>query len=180
MAKTEFIKSKIRKVPDFPKEGILYYDITTLLSDAHALRFVINEMVNYFIENNLHFDKIVSAESRGFIFGAILAKEMHSGFVPIRKAGKLPFKKIAHEYQLEYGNDTLEIHEDAIEHGDTVLVVDDLLATGGTALAAAKLVEQLGGTVKCMSFLIELSFLKGRDKLKKYNIFSLINFDKPE
>jgi len=166
--------SKIRKIPDFPKKGILFYDITTLLNDAKAFRYCINQMVNHYLSKDLHFDKVVSAESRGFIFGSILAYEMHAGFVPIRKPGKLPYKTLSHSYELEYGNDTLEIHEDAIQPGEKVLFVDDLLATGGTAQAACKLIEKLGGKVANLTFLIELTNLKGIEKLKGYDVFSLI------
>ena len=176
----EFIKSKIRKVPDFPKKGILFYDITTLLKDPYALQYVVNKIMNHYIVKELSFDKVVSMESRGFIFGSILAKELRAGFVPIRKPGKLPAKSIKEEYSLEYGTDSLEIHEDAIEPGDKVLVIDDLLATGGTAAAACRLVEKLGGKVANLTFLIELSFLNGREKVKGYDVFSVIDYPKPE
>lgn len=179
MAKLD-LKQKIRKVPDFPREGVLYYDITTLLKEAHTLRYVVNEMINYYIEHDLHFDKVVSAESRGFIFGAILANELHAGFVPLRKPGKLPAKTIKQEYELEYGTDSIEIHEDGIDKGDSVLIVDDLLATGGTALAATKLVKKLKGNIKNLTFLVELEWLGGRKKLKGHNIFSLIKYEKPD
>jgi adenine phosphoribosyltransferase len=176
----EFIKSRIRKIPDFPKKGILFYDITTLLKDPYALQYVVNKLMNHYIVKELSFDKVVSMESRGFIFGSILAKELRAGFVPIRKPGKLPAKSIKEEYDLEYGKDSLEIHEDAIDEGDKVLVIDDLLATGGTAQAACKLVERLGGKVENLTFLIELDFLKGREKLKSYDLFSVINYPQPE
>ena len=176
----EFIKSRIRKVPDFPKKGILFYDITTLLKDPYALQYVVNKIMNHFIVNELSFDKVVSMESRGFIFGSILAKELRAGFVPIRKPGKLPAKSIQEEYTLEYGTNTLEVHEDAIEKGEKVLIIDDLLATGGTAQAAVKLVEKLGGKVKNITFLIELSFLDGRKNLEGYDLFSVIDYPKPE
>ena len=176
----EELKQKIRTVPDFPKNGIMFKDITTLLKDAKALRFVINEFMEYYVKKDVYFDKIVSAESRGFIFGAILAHELRAGFVPIRKSGKLPSKTHKQEYELEYGKDTFEIHEDALEFGDSVLIVDDLLATGGTAEAAIKLCEKSGAKVRGLCFLIELGYLKGRDKLKDYEVFSLVDYDKEE
>jgi len=176
----DYIKSKIRNIPDFPKKGIMFKDITTLLKDAKALRFVIEEFMDYYDEKNIHFDKIVSAESRGFIFGAILAHELRCGFVPIRKPGKLPGKTVSHEYELEYGQDKLEIHEDALDFGDSVLIVDDLLATGGTSVAAIKLCEKLGAKVKGIAFLVELGYLHGREKLKGYDVFSLVDYDSEE
>jgi adenine phosphoribosyltransferase len=163
-------------VPHFPKKGIMFRDITTLLKDAHALRHVVDEMVEYYIKKPYHIDKVVSAESRGFIFGAILAHELHAGFVPLRKPGKLPAKTIKQEFDTEYSKDAFEIHEDAIEKGDNCLIVDDLLATGGTSRAAVDLVERLGGNVKGLFFLIELSFLKGREKLKGYDVFSMVDY----
>ena len=172
------IKEKIRTIPHFPKQGIMFKDITTLLEDPHAFRHVVRQMLNYFDGRGV--TKIASAESRGFIFGAVLAHEMHAGFVPLRKPGKLPHKTIKQEFQTEYSTDAFEMHEDAIEKGDKVLIVDDLLATGGTVEAAVKLVEQVGGTVEGIAFLIELSFLKGREKIKNYDILSLINYDKEE
>lgn len=173
-------KEKIREIPDFPKQGILYYDITTLLKDAKALRRVVDEFMDHYIRKEFAIDKVVSAESRGFIFGAILAHELHAGFVPLRKPGKLPSKTVSQEYELEYGKDKFEIHEDAIEAGDSCIIVDDLLATGGTAQAACKLVEKLGGRVRGLAFLVELGFLNGREKLKKYDIFSLVNYETEE
>ena len=172
------LKSKIRTIPDFPKKGIMFKDITTLLQDAHAFRHVVREMIHHFDGKKI--TKVASAESRGFIFGSILAYELHAGFIPLRKPGKLPAKTIKQEFATEYSTDAFEIHEDAIVPGDKVLIVDDLLATGGTSKAAVDLVEKLGGKVIGLCFLIELSFLNGRDKLKDYDIFSLIDYDKEE
>src|SRR4030042_464053 len=140
-------KQKIRTVPHFPKKGVMFKDITTLLKDAAAFRQAIDGLVEHFIKKDIHFDKVVSTESRGFIFGAVLAYEFHAGFVPLRKPGKLPAKTIRQEFKTEYSTDAFEIHEDAIEKGESVLVVDDLCATAGTAKAAVDLVERLGGKV---------------------------------
>lgn len=176
------LKSKIRTVPDWPKKGVMFKDITTLLKDANALGFAMSEMVNYCIENELHADKIVAAEARGFIFGSILAHELHTGFVPIRKPGKLPSKTVRQEFETEYSTDSFEMHADALNQGDSVIIVDDLLATGGTAFAAAKLVESQGAKVKSFCFLVSLKFLKGREKLEKagYKVFSLVDYEKEE
>lgn len=168
-------KKYIRSVPNFPKEGILFYDITTLLKEPLVLKSAILELVDKY--KGIKVDKVVGMESRGFIFGSLLASELHCGFVPARKPGKLPAKTIKQEYSLEYGKDALEIHEDAISFGENVLVVDDLLATGGTALATCKLIEKLGGKIVSVCFMIELDFLNGREKLKDYNAFSLIHYD---
>jgi len=165
----------IRDVPDFPKKGILFKDITTLLNNPEALDFTFNQL--YDLAKDLGVTKVVGIESRGFIFGAMLANRLNAGFVPIRKPGKLPAKKIAEEYELEYGTDKIEIHEDAIQAGDKVLIHDDLLATGGTMEAACRLVEKLGGEVVQISFIIELLFLHGREKLKNYDVHSLVQFD---
>lgn len=174
------LKSKIRAVPDFPKKGIMFRDITTLLKDANALRFAISEIKKNYSGKKIDF--VVAPESRGFIFGSILAHELNAGFVPVRKPGKLPAKTIFEEYLLEYGKDKVEMHEDAITKGSIVLIVDDLLATGGTALAAAKLCEKLGGKILGFCFFIDLSFLPGRKKLeeKGYNVFSLIDYSSEE
>ena len=169
------LKDKIRTVPHFPKQGIMFRDITTLLKDAKAFRHVIKEMKNYCKGKDIN--KVVSAESRGFIFGAVLAHELNAGFVPLRKPGKLPAKTIRQEFNTEYSKDAFEIHVDAIEKGDNVVIVDDLIATGGTLKAAVDLVERLDGNVAGILCLIELSFLKGREKLSGYNMFSLINYD---
>lgn len=171
-------KQKIRSVPDFPKKGIMFKDITTLLQDASAFRQAIDEIVEYFMKKDLHFDKVVSTEARGFIFGSVLAYKLHAGFVPLRKPGKLPYKKITQEFKTEYSNDAFEIHEDAIEKGESILICDDLCATAGTTQAAVNIVEKLGGKVNGIAFLVELNFLKGREKLKGYDIFSLIKYDK--
>jgi adenine phosphoribosyltransferase len=169
------LRSHIRSIPDFPKKGIVFRDITTLLKDKQAFQKTIDLLYDRY--KNLRIDKVVSVESRGFIFGSVLAYRLEAGFVPVRKPKKLPADKIREEYQLEYGTDILEIHIDAIAKGENVLIVDDLLATGGTVAAACSLVERLGGKIAGLAFLIELSFLKGRDKLKKYDVFSIITYD---
>ena len=168
------LKTYIREVPDFPKQGILYYDITTLLENAHALRMTIDQFVWLFA--GLHVDKVVGIESRGFMFGSIVAYNLNAGFVPMRKPGKLPSHTVEQTYELEYGEDRLEMHSDAIEPGERVLIVDDLIAIGGTAAAAAKLVESVGGVVAGLGFVVELSFLDGREKLGKYSVESLIKY----
>ena len=169
------IKSTIRTIPHFPKQGIMFRDITTLLKDPEALKYTIQKFVERYKDRNI--TKIVGIESRGFIFGAILAHELGIGFVPARKPGKLPAPATKLEYELEYGKDALEIHNDAIEAGDNVLIVDDLVATAGTAKATAQLIEKLGGKVEEIAFVVELPDLKGREKLKDYNIFSLVEFE---
>jgi adenine phosphoribosyltransferase len=168
------LKKHIREVPDFPKPGILFYDITTLLQHPLALRMTVDRFVWMFAERRIH--KVVGIESRGFMFGPIVAYDLNAGFVPVRKPGKLPWEKIRETYELEYGSDTVEMHRDAIQEGEHVLIVDDLVATGGTALAAAKLVESLGGVVVGMGFIIELTFLPGRQKLDGYKVESLIQY----
>ena len=173
-------KEKIRTVPHFPKQGIMFKDITTLLKDAHPLTHVSDEMVDYYIKKEFRIDKVVSAESRGFIFGAILAHALHAGFVPLRKPGKLPAKTIRQEFATEYSTDAFEMHEDAIEKNDNCIIVDDLLATGGTSKAAVDLVEKLGGNVKGLCFMVELEFLRGREKLNGYDVFSLVKYEKEE
>ena len=172
------LEEKIRTVPHFPKRGVMFKDITTLLQDASAFRKAIDDLVEYFIKKDLHFDKVVSTEARGFILGAVLAYEFHAGFVPLRKPGKLPAETIRQEFKTEYSTDAFEIHKDAISKGESVLVVDDLCATAGTARAAVDLVEKLGGEVNGIAFLVELTFLKGIEKLKGYDVFSLIKYDK--
>ena len=174
----EFLKEKIRSIPDFPKKGIIFRDITTLLKDQEAFVTLINEMKDKI--KSLKFSKIVGIESRGFIFGGVLAFELNKGFVPVRKKGKLPAKTISAEYQLEYGTDFLEIHVDAIEKGEKVVIVDDLLATGGTARAVCSLVEKLGGEVEALIFAIELEELPGRETLKDYNVISIMKFKESE
>lgn len=165
----------IRTVPDFPKKGIGFKDITTLLKDRLAFQRAVDELAEGFRHKKI--DKIVGIESRGFIFGAALAYKWNVGFVPVRKPAKLPAETLREEYQLEYGKDGIEIHRDAITPGESVLIVDDLLATGGTASAAARLVEKLGGEITGVAFLIELAFLNGREKLKKYEVTSIIKYD---
>ena len=169
------LKSKLRHVLDFPKEGIDFIDITTVLQDGEALKECIDAMKKE-ISKFGEFDLIVGPESRGFIFGTPLAYVLNKGFIPIRKKGKLPYKTISVEYQLEYGMDKLEMHQDAIKKGQKVIIVDDLLATGGTTEANIKLVESLGGEIVGIVYFIELSFLNGRDKLKGYKVESLIQF----
>jgi adenine phosphoribosyltransferase len=168
------IKEKIRVIEDFPVEGISFKDITTLLSDGEAFNFSINEMIK--MVGSLEFDLIVAPEARGFLIGAPMSFQMKKPFVPIRKKGKLPFETLTYEYELEYGTDILEVHNDAIKPGDKVLIVDDLLATGGTVSAIVEMVEKLGGEVVGLEFLIELDFLKGRDLLKGYRVESLIQY----
>ncbi len=170
----EELKNIIRDVPDFPKKGIIFKDITTLLNNQEAFKSSIDlladECKKYSVES------IIGIESRGFIFGTPLALELNTGFVPIRKPGKLPADVISETYELEYGSDSIEIHKDAISPGQKVVIIDDLLATGGTASAACKLVEKIGGEIVLVAFLIELSFLNGRDKLADRNVFSLLSF----
>jgi adenine phosphoribosyltransferase len=168
-------KKKLRHVMDFPKEGIDFIDITTVLQDAQALKECLDAMKEKILEGS-DFDLIVGPESRGFIFGTPLAYMLNKGFVPIRKKGKLPYKTISVEYQLEYGTDILEIHQDAVKPGQKVIIVDDLLATGGTTESNIKLVEKLGGQVVGIYYFIELEFLKGRDKLKNYKVESIVQF----
>jgi len=165
----------IRDVPDFPIEGILFKDITTLIGNADAFREVIDWMVDQYAGSNV--DSVVAIEARGYIFGAPIAYQLGAGFVPIRKPGKLPAKTVSESYALEYGTNLLEIHEDGIKPGQRVLVIDDLLATGGSARAAVNLVERLGGEIIGVTFLIELDFLNGRKKLQGYDVRSLIHYD---
>ena len=165
----------IRSIPDFPVKGILFRDITTLIRDGEALQEAIDTMVEHYIDTDI--DVIAAVEARGWIFGAPLAYELGAGFVPIRKPSKLPADKISISYALEYGTNTLEIHKDAIPAGTKVLIVDDLLATGGSSRAAVALVEKLGGKVVGLSFLIELVDLHGRDKLKGYDVYSMVQFE---
>ena len=170
----EDLRQYIREIPDHPKPGILFYDITTLLQHPKALRMTCDRFVWMFHEQHIH--KVVGMESRGFMFGPIVAYDLNAGFVPVRKPGKLPYKTVSRSYELEYGTDTLEIHEDAIRPGEKVLIVDDLIATGGTAVATAKLVESLGGVVAGFGFVIELTFLKGREQLAGYDVGSLVKY----
>jgi adenine phosphoribosyltransferase len=166
------LKQFIRDIPDFPQPGILFRDITPLLQDPEAFRFVVGRFSDEYRDSGI--DAIVAIESRGFLFGAPLAQELGIPFVPVRKAGKLPAKHISVEYSLEYGKSQLDIHEDALKLGQKALIVDDLLATGGTANAAAKLIELLGAKVHAMAFVVELEFLKGRDRLRDYEVLSLV------
>ncbi|MGF7057330.1 adenine phosphoribosyltransferase [Brassicibacter mesophilus] len=168
------LKNKIRNVKDFPKEGINFKDITTVLNDKDAFHECIYQMAEQLRDKEI--DIIVGPEARGFLIGAPLAYELGVGFVPVRKPGKLPHETISYEYELEYGTDTLEMHKDAIKPGQKVAIVDDLLATGGTAYSACKMVEKLGGVISAVSFFIELEFLNGRDALKDYDIHSIVRF----
>ena len=169
------IKKYIRSVKDFPKPGIMFRDITTLLKEPAGLKESFNALVKF--TGGLRIDKVVGIESRGFMLGAMLAEHLNAGFVPIRKPGKLPAETVREEYSLEYGTDAIEMHKDAINPGESVLLHDDLLATGGTACAAVKLIEKLGGKVIQVSFIIELSFLNGRERLKGYDVRSLVTYD---
>jgi adenine phosphoribosyltransferase len=169
------LRAKIRDIKDFPTEGILFKDITTLLKDGPAWRFAVDSLASRYQADRV--DVVVGVESRGFIFGGAIAHELQAGFVPVRKIGKLPGKTIEVEYELEYGRDALAMHEDAIAPGQRVLAVDDLLATGGTMGATLRLIEQLGGRVVGVAFMIELAFLGGREKLKNYPLHSLIVYD---
>lgn len=169
----ENLKDLIRTIPDFPKKGILFRDITPILQNGDVFKKVIEKFKE---ETPKEISKVVAIESRGFIFGSALSYLLGVGFVPIRKSGKLPWKKVKMDYDLEYGTDTIEIHQDAIEKNEKVVLVDDLLATGGTALASCKLIEKCGGIVKKILFLVELTELNGREKLKDYDVFSLIKF----
>lgn len=171
---SDFLKNHIRSVKDFPKPGIMFRDITTVLKDPHALKYTVRQLLKHL--EDVKIDKVACIESRGFILGSILAYELNAGFVPLRKPGKLPAAKYSESYALEYGTDTIEMHTDGIKKGDRVLIHDDLLATGGTAAAAVKLVEQAGGKIEQISFIIELSFLSGRKKLEGYNIVSLVDY----
>lgn len=168
------LKQTVRVIEDFPKEGISFKDITTLLQDGKALKFAIDEIIADLKDKKV--DLIVGPEARGFLMGTPVAYGMGIGFVPVRKPGKLPWKVEGYEYDLEYGSNKLEIHKDSIKPGQRVAIVDDLLATGGTMQAAAKLIEKLGGEVVSMQFLIELEDLDGREKLTKYNVNSLIKY----
>jgi adenine phosphoribosyltransferase len=169
------LKRYIREVPDFPKPGILFYDITTLLADAKALRQCVDRFVWMFAGQRV--DKVVGIESRGFLFAPLLAYNLNAGFVPVRKPGKLPAATVEFAYDLEYGTDRLTMHDDAVQPGERALIIDDVIATGGTARAAAKLVEQVGGQVLGLGFVVELGFLQGRSKLAGYEVESLIRYD---
>ena len=172
------LKSVIREIPNYPKEGILFYDVTTLFKDAKANRFVVEKTIEHC--NGQKIDLVAGIESRGFILGGLIADKLGVGFVPIRKKGKLPAEVISETYEKEYGPDTLELHKDAVEQGQRVLIVDDLLATGGTAKASAKLIERLGGEVAGFAFIINLSFLPGMKVLEGYKVFSLVDYESEE
>lgn len=169
------LKSYIREVPDFPKPGILFYDITTLLKNPKGLRQLLDAFTEHYKDTPI--DKVVGMESRGFVFAPHLAYQLNAGFVPVRKPGKLPAEIHHQTYELEYGSDRLEVHQDGIEPGERVLIVDDLIATGGTAEATVRLVEACGGKVVGLGFAIELTFLKGRDRLSGYEIKSILEYD---
>ncbi len=171
---SEHLREKIRDVPDFPTPGIIFKDITTLLKDGPAFKEVIDTLVEKYRQREI--DAVVAIESRGYIFGAPLAAALGTGLIPVRKMGKLPVETVSATYELEYGTETVEMHRDAILPGQKVLIVDDLLATGGTASAAKSLVEELGGRVEGFAFLIELTFLNGREKLKGYDVFTIIAY----
>jgi adenine phosphoribosyltransferase len=168
------LKRLIREIPDFPKPGILFYDITTLLKNARGLRLVIDRITDNFRGQPV--DAVIGIEARGFIFAPALAYHLGAGFVPVRKPKKLPSEVESYSYDLEYGNDTLEIHRDAVGQGHRVIIADDLLATGGTAAAVVKLVEKLGGQVAGLAFVVELEFLRGRERLAGYDIHSLLKY----
>jgi adenine phosphoribosyltransferase len=175
LIKMDHLRKLIREVPDFPKEGINFYDITTLLKDAEGLRQTVDALAEHFKDEKI--DTVIGVESRGFIFAAPLAYHLNAGFVPVRKPKKLPAEKVSVSYDLEYGQDTLEMHKDAVGEGHKVLIVDDLLATGGTAKAVVDLDEGLGGNIVGLLFVVELNFLKGRDKFNGYDVRSLISYD---
>lgn len=169
------LKDKVRSIPNWPIEGVIFRDITTVLQDPEAFRHA-NDLF-YDRYQNMQIDKIVGIDARGFIFGAVLAYKLNLSFIPVRKKGKLPYKTISAEYDLEYGKDTVEMHEDAISKGERVLVVDDLIATGGTVAAAVELVKKVGGVIVECAFLVELTDLKGREKIEGIPIFSLMAFE---
>ena len=177
MTEREVIKSKIRSIPDFPKPGIIFRDVTTLLQDSEGLALTIDEFADRY--ESMEIDVVVGIEARGFILGGAVSYELDLGFVPIRKKGKLPFETISYEYELEYGTDEIEMHTDSIETGQRVLIIDDLCATGGTALAAAKLVEKLGGEVVELAFIVDLPDVGGRKKIEDagYPMFYICEFE---
>ena len=168
------LKAAIREIPDWPKKGILFYDVTTLLKQGRCFEQAINALIDPYRKTQV--DLVLGIEARGFIFAPPVAYALKAGFVPVRKPGKLPAAKLQVNYELEYGTDSLEIHQDAIEPGQRVLIVDDLIATGGTANAVAEMVETMGATVVGFAFVVELTFLHGRDKLTKYNVHSLLKY----
>jgi adenine phosphoribosyltransferase len=170
------LKKLIREVPDFPKKGILFYDITTLLKDKVGFARLIDALSENYIGKEI--DLVLGMEARGFIFGPALAYRLNAGFVPVRKPGKLPAETLKISYELEYGSNALEVHKDAITRGQRVLIVDDLLATGGTAAATAELASGLGAQIAGLAIVVELDFLRGREKLEKYEVFSLLHYDR--
>ncbi|MEW6455207.1 MAG: adenine phosphoribosyltransferase [Acidobacteriota bacterium] len=170
----EELKKIIRDVPDFPKKGIIFKDITTLLKDRKAFKSAVDMMVDYYRGKDI--DKVVGIESRGFIFASVVAYQLNAGFIPVRKPGKLPATVERMTYQLEYGEDTLEIHKDAVIPGERVVLIDDLIATGGSAQAVIKLIEKMGGIIVGAGFLVELEFLNGREKLNEYDVFTIIKY----
>lgn len=170
----ENLKRMIREVPDFPKPGILFYDITTLLKDPVGLHGAVDALANHYVGRQI--DRVVGIEARGFIFAPMVAYRLNAGFVPVRKPHKLPAEVARASYHLEYGSDALEMHRDALEQGQRVLIIDDLLATGGTAAAVAGLVEELGGRVAGLGFLIELEGLKGKEKIGQYEIHTVLKY----
>jgi adenine phosphoribosyltransferase len=170
------LKQLIREVQDFPKKGILFYDITTLLKDKTGFATLVDRLSEHYIKHNV--DLVLGMEARGFIFAPALAYRLNAGFVPVRKVGKLPAETVKFDYALEYGTNSLEMHKDAIKRGQRVLIVDDLLATGGTAQATAKLASLLGAEIAGLGFVVELDFLRGREKLKGYDVMSLLHYEK--
>lgn len=170
------LKGLIREVPDFPKPGILFYDITTLLKDKVGYATLIDKLSEHYLDQKI--DLVLGMEARGFIFAPALAYRLNAGFVPVRKPGKLPAATVKYDYALEYGTNSLEVHRDAIQKGQRVLIVDDLLATGGTAEATAKLASLLGAEIAGLGFVVELDFLQGRQKLKGYDVMSLLHYDR--
>jgi adenine phosphoribosyltransferase len=173
---TDQLKQLIREVPDFPKLGILFYDITTLLKDKTGFATLVDRLSEHYVAQKI--DLVLGMEARGFIFAPALAYRLNAGFVPVRKVGKLPAATVRFDYALEYGTNSLEMHKDAIQKGQRVLIVDDLLATGGTAEATAKLASMLGAEIAGLGFVVELDFLRGREKLRGYNVMSLLHYEK--
>ena len=172
------LKDYIRNVKNFPKEGIMFRDITTLLKNPESFNYTLEKLLEF--TKDIIVDKVIGIESRGFIFGSVMANKLNCGFIPVRKPGKLPAEKESISYSLEYGEDTLEIHKDAIQKGDKIIIHDDLLATGGTMNAVCKLIEKLGGEVIQLSFIVELSFLNGRSKLSNYDVRSIVVYENEE
>ena len=173
---TDQLKQLIREVPDFPKPGILFYDITTLLKDKTGFATLVDRLSEHYVAQKI--DLVLGMEARGFIFAPALAYRLNAGFVPVRKVGKLPAATVKFDYALEYGTNSLEMHKDAIQKGQRVLIVDDLLATGGTAEATAKLASMLGAEIAGLGFVVELDFLRGREKLRGFNVMSLLHYEK--